>query len=92
MAMQISPSAVWIGFRPRPVARAGGRRRPLIASAAQERSHFLVDSSLQDQPSSQPTQLRQVLALVAEAAGQQLLDLLLQSSTRGDSRYPVHLA
>jgi hypothetical protein len=58
----------------------------------QERSHFFIDSPLQDQPGSQPAQLGQVLTILAQPTGQQLFDLLLQSSTRGDSRYPVHLA
>ena len=90
--MLISPSAVWIGFGRVPVARARRRRRTLVARTAQECGDFLIDRSLQDEPGSQPAQFRQVLALVAEPVGQHFLDLLFEPNTRGDSRYPSHLA
>jgi len=64
-------------FRPRPIARVGGRRRALVVSTAQECSNFLVHRSLQDQPRTQPTQFGQSLAIVRQTLGQELGDLCL---------------
>ena len=89
--MLIWPSAV-DRFRPRSITRAGRLRRPLIASAAQERGNLLVHRTLQDQTSSQSAQLRQVLTPLTQPFRQLILDLQLEPNARRDSRYSFHLA
>jgi hypothetical protein len=58
--------------------------------SAKEGGHFFIDGTLQDQAGSQPAKLGEVLPILAQPAGQQLLNLLLQPSARRDPRYSFH--
>jgi hypothetical protein len=73
---------------PAAVARAGRRRRALVAGTAQERRYLVFDRPLQDQSGSQTTKLGELL-VVLDAAAQQVGDPRLQC---GAWRYSLHLA